>query len=163
MEMILGNVSALSSDPKAWVVAALVSLKALHSIFLYFRCPVARGVAAISEEMIANGKSFKFQPPISFLLIMTSGMALATAGLFIMSDTSYGPLALGAVVIGTFMFLTEPTRLGVNNSKMAVFGSTGAPGDANELARDRLKTAYRERATYELIIAAVVVMVLFYL
>ena len=163
MGMIIDNVAALSGDWRAWVVAALVTLKAMHSFFLYLRCPVSRGVAEITPDMISAGKEFKFRPPPSYAAIMLGGMALATAGLFLLSDAEYGPLALGSIVIGVFMFVTEPTRLFVNNAIMAVYGSVDAEGDANVLARDQLRAAHRERATYELIIAAIVLAVLFYL
>jgi len=163
METLLDGVSALSGDWRAWLVAALVSIKALHSIYLYLRCPVARGVALVTPEMVEAGKTFQFRPPISFFFIMLFGMALATGGLFTLTSASYGHLALGAIVVGVFVFTTEPTRLFVNNAKMAVYGANDAPADENLLARDGLRAAHRERALYEVIIAALVVAVLWYL
>ena len=160
METLLGNVAALSADPKAWVVAALVVLKALTSIYMSMRCPVMRGVYDVTDELIAQGKAYKIAPPPSYLIIMLGGMALAIGGLYMLNDTQYGPLALGALVVGIFMFLTEPSRLFVNGTKQAVFATTGAEGDANALARDRLKAAHMERAMYETIIAAAVVALL---
>lgn len=163
MEMMLTNVAALSSDPKAWVVAAVVAIKALVSIYLSRRCPVMRGEIDVSDEMIEEGKAYKVSPPPSFLIIMLVGIALAVVGLYMLPHPIYGPLALGALVVGMFMFMTEPTRLFVNASKMEVFASTGAPGDANALARDRLRAAHTERAVYEVIIAAAVVSLLYFL
>lgn len=160
MEMILSNVEALSHDPKAWAVAALVVAKALWSTFMALRCPIMRGSFDVTAELIDQGRNYRIAPPPSFMLIMLGGMALATGGLFMLSDTIYGPLALAAIVVGVFMFMTEPARLFVNGAKMGVFATTGAEGDANFLARDRLREAYRQRAIYEIVIAAVVVAML---
>ncbi|MEM7522756.1 MAG: hypothetical protein AAF360_03165 [Pseudomonadota bacterium] len=163
MEMILVNVAALSNDWRAWVVAGLISLKAIVSIFFYFRCPVVRGVAEIDETMIATGKSYRLNPPFSFAILMLLGMGLAIAGLYKLYDSSIGPIALGAIVVGVFLFLTEPTRLFVNASKMEVFATTGGSEEANGLARDRLRSAHLERAGFEIATAAAVLAVLYFL
>lgn len=162
METILANVATLSEDPKAWVIAGLVVLKALHSFFLRFRCPVMRGTIEVTETMVADAKAYKFRPPPSFLFIMLGGVALAVIGLYLLNDTQFGPLALIALVVGVFMFITEPTRLFVNASKMEVFATTASQDDANALARDRLRSAHMERALYEAIIAAAVVGMLWF-
>ncbi|MEL7464636.1 MAG: hypothetical protein AAFN79_11250 [Pseudomonadota bacterium] len=162
METLLANLSALSDDAKAWALAGLVTLKALHSIYLSLRCPVMRGVADVTEEMIAEAKAYKFAPPPSYLMIMIGGVAIAIAGLYMLNDTQYGPLALIALVVGVYMFITEPTRLFVNVGKMEVYSSTGEAGDRNELARDRLGAAHLERAAYETAIAVAVVAVLWF-
>ena len=162
METMLANVAALSADPKAWAIAALVVLKAAHSIFLSFRCPVMRGTLNVTEQMISEAKNYKFKPPASYLFMMLGGVALAIIGLYMLNDTQYGPLALIALVVGIFMFMTEPSRLFVNGTKTEVFATTGAEGDANELARDRLRGAHIERAIYEAIIAIAVVGTLYF-
>ena len=163
MEMIVQSVSALSDDWRAWLVAALVGLKALHSLYVSLRCPVMHGTATITEEMIEAGKSFKLQPPLSFLLTMVLGIALAVGGLYLLSNATHGPRALGLLVIGMFIFTTAPQRLTVNAAKMEVFGATGSPGDDEVLARDRLRSAYRERAFVELSIAGAVLAMLTFL
>lgn len=155
MEMIFDNVAALSLDWRAWVVAALVSLKALASIVLYALCPVTNGRAEITAEMTAEAKAFRIQPPLSYLILMLAGIALAVGGLYMMNDSQYGPLALGAMVIGVFLFITEPTRLFVNSAKQGVYAAAGDP-EASVLARDRLRGAHLERALYEIAIAAAV-------
>ena len=162
MEMMLTNIAALSADPKAWIVVAAVVLKALFSIYMSQRCPVMRGEIEISDDMQAAGKAYKVSPPPSFLIMMVGGIALAIIGLYMLPDPTYGPLALGALVIGVFMFMTEPTRLFVNASKMEVYATTGAEGDANVLARDRLRSAHTERAVYEVVIAAAAVALLYF-
>jgi hypothetical protein len=163
MEMIVHSVSALGEDWRAWLVAALVGLKALHSLWISLRCPIMRGVASISEEMVAEGKTFQLRPPFSFLLLMLTGIGLAIGGLYLLNSATYGPRALGMMVIGIFIFTTEPMRLFVNATKMEVFGATGSAGDAADLARDRLRSAYRGRALVELGIAAAVLAMLYFL
>lgn len=160
METLLDNVAALSTDPKAWVVAALVVLKALHSIWLFLRCPVMCGSIEMTEEMISAGKAYRIEPRPSYVAIMVAGVALAIGGLYMLNDTEYGPLALVALVIGMFMFMTEPSRLFVHVAKMGVFATAAGDPETNALARDRLRSAHLERAMFETIIAAVVVAML---
>lgn len=163
METLLGNVAALSSDPKAWVVAALVALKALHSIWLYLRCPVMCGSVEITDQMIEEARAYRFQPRTSYLVIMLAGMGLAIGGLYMLNDATYGPLALVALVVGVFMFITEPARLFVHSAIMGVYATAGGDPEENALARDRLRSAHRERAVYETIVAGVVLAMLFFL
>lgn len=163
MNMLLDNVAALSTDPKAWAVAALVVLKALISVFMCFRCPVVRGTHDITDAMIEEGRAYRIEPKASYLAVMLGGMALTVIGLYMLSDTSFGPLALGAVVIGMFMFMTEPSRFFVHVARMGVFATTGGEEEPNALARDRLRSAHWERAMFEAIIAAIVVAILLWL
>ncbi|MEM7544459.1 MAG: hypothetical protein AAF367_02900 [Pseudomonadota bacterium] len=163
MEMIVHSVSTLSSDWRAWIVAALVAAKAMHSLYISLRCPVMRGTATVTDEMIAEGREFKLKPPLSFLLIMLAGIGLAIGGLYMLNSATYGPRALGVMVIGIFIFTTEPMRLVVNAMKMEVFGAVGKAGDAEFLARDQLRSAYRGRAVVELVIAAAVLTMLYFL
>lgn len=159
MEMIVGNVAALSSDWRAWLVAALVTLKALYSAFSYFRCPISAGVSEITPEMTASAKTYQIKPPVSYLLVMLIGIGLAVGGLYMLHDAQYGPLALGAMTIGTFIFITEPSRIFVNSAKQGVFAAVDDP-EASHLARGRLRGAHMERAIYEIAIAASVLGVL---
>jgi len=163
MEMIVHSVSTLSNDWRAWLVAALVGLKALHSLYISLRCPVMRGTATVTEAMIEEGRNFKLQPPLTFLLSMLVGIGLAIGGLYLLNNDTHGPRALGVLVIGIFIFTTEPMRLFVNATKMGVFGATGKPGDSEFLARDQLRSAYRGRAMVELSIAAAVIAMLAFL
>lgn len=160
METIFGGVTSLSGDWRAWVVAAIVVMKAIHSVYAYMQCPVLCGRLNPDEKLIAEAKNYQFRPGFRFLAIMTAGMALAIAGLYGISYTEFGALALGAMVIGIFMFLTEPNRLTVNNAKMDVFASTGAPGEAEYVARENLKSAHLTRSKIEVGIAIGVVALL---
>lgn len=163
MEMIFSGVAALSHDWRAWIVVALVALKALHSVYHYLRCPIASGRTAPGEDDIAAARAYRYAPPRGFLAIMLGGMALAIGGLYNLDSDAYGPLALGALLIGIFMFTTEPNRLAVRSATMEVFAATGRPGDCNDLARERLRSAHRTRALIEVGIAAALLTLMYYL
>ncbi len=80
-----------------------------------------------------------------------------------LQDSQYGGLALGAIVIGVFIFMTEPTRLQVIGAQTGVFASTLGDESQTKLAREQLGHAYRERAIYETVIALAVVGVLYFI
>ncbi|MEX2521000.1 MAG: hypothetical protein WD969_16900 [Paracoccaceae bacterium] len=160
MEMILTGLSELSTDWRAWAVAALVALKATSSIYLYLHCPVLCGRVHPSEAEIAAARDYRFRPPLSYLLIMLAGITLAVVGLYLLGDATYGPLALGMLVVGVFMFSTEPNRLAVQGAVMEVIATTETGGDTNLLARDRLRGAHLSRALIETSIVATVLVML---
>lgn len=160
MEMFMSGVATLSHDWRAWLVAALVALKAAYSLFTYFRCPVLCDRVAPNEAEVAAARAYRFTPPRSYLITMLLGMSLAIGGLYALSNETYGPLGLGALVVGIFMFMTEPNRLSVHSAIMGVFAATGEPGDAVAIARDNLRSAHRTRALIELAIAAAVIALL---
>ncbi len=163
MEMIFGGVAMLKHDWRAWIVMALVALKAMHSVYLYFRCPVACGRHEPSPEDIAAARAYRFKPPLSYLILMLLGMGLAIGGLYLLGDSRLGPIALGLLVLGVFIFSSEPNRLAVQGAMKEVIATTGAEGDANLLARDNLRTAHRARAAIEVVIVAAVGALLFLL
>lgn len=163
MELILTGLSALSTDWRAWAVAALVAMKAASSIYLYLRCPVLCGRVAPSDAEIRAAQAYRFRPPLSYLLIMLAGITLAVAGLYLLGDATYGPLALGMLVIGVFMFSAEPNRLAVQSAIKEVIATIGAEDDTHILARDRLRGAHLSRALIESSIVATVLVMLFLL
>lgn len=163
METVFQGVAQLSGDWRAWLVAGLVALKALYAVWCSFRCPVANGLAAPSDAQIEIARANHYAPPPTYLAIMLGGMGLAIGGLYFLHSETYGPLALGALVIGIFMFSTEPNRLSVRNAMMQVFAATGSSEDRLALARERLKIAHRNRALIEAGIAAVVLALLLYM
>lgn len=154
MEMLIGSLSTLGDDWRAWVVAGLVSLKAVISIYYLIRCPVQNGTFEVPRELAVKSAEFKFNPPLTYLGMMLLGIGLAVGGLYLLNHPHWGPLALGIVVIGVFIFMTEPSRLRVNNSRIAVFAATLSGDDAADLARDDLRDAQKQRAMFELTIAA---------
>lgn len=163
METVFQGVAQLSGDWRAWLVAGLVALKALHAVWCSFRCPVANGILSPTEAQIAAARARNHAPPPEYLAIMLGGMGLAIGGLYFLHSEIYGPLALGALVIGIFMFSTEPNRLSVRSAMMQVFAADGESQDRLALARERLKIAHRNRALIEAGIAAVVLALLLYI
>lgn len=160
MEVFMSGVAALSHDWRAWLVAALVALKAAYSLFIYFRCPVLCHRISPSEAEVAAARAYRFTPPRSYLITMLLGMALAIGGLYALTNETYGPLGLGALVVGIFMFTTEPNRLSVHGAIMEVFASTGRSEESIAIARDNLRIAHRTRALIEVAIAAAVISLL---
>ena len=163
MEMLLDNLSGLGTNPFAWAVAALAGLRALITIFTARTCPIRSGEYQVSREEAVEAANTVFNPPRSFLFLVLFGIALAIVGLYMLQDSKYGGLALGAIVVGVFIFMTEPMRLQVIGAKTGVFASTLGDGDQTKLARDQLGYAYRERAIYEAVIALAVVGVLYFI
>ena len=163
MEMLLDNLSGLGSNPFAWAVAALAGLRALFTIYTSRTCPIKSGEYQVSREEAVEAANTVFNPPRSFLFLVLFGIALAIGGLYMLQDSEYGGLALGAIVVGVFIFMTEPMRLQVIGAKTGVFASTLGDGDQTKLARDQLGYAYRERAIYEAVIALAVVGVLYFI
>lgn len=153
MEMLIGSLSALGDDWRAWIVAGLVSVKAVISVYFLMRCPVQRGTFDVPRDLAVKAAEFKFNPPLSYLGLMLLGIALAVGGLYLLNDPGWGPLALGIIVIGVFIFMTEPSRLRVNNSRIAVFAASLSGEEATDLARDELRDARKQRAMFELAIA----------
>lgn len=160
MEMLLDNLSGLGANPFAWTVAALAGMRALFTIYTSMTCKVKSGEYQVSREEAIEAMNTVFQPPRSSLILVMLGIVLAIGGLYTLQDATYGPIGLGAIVVGVFLFMTEPTRLQVIGAKTAVFASTLADGEQPKLARDQLGYAYRERAIYEATIALAVVLVL---
>lgn len=163
MEMLLSNLANLGHNPVAWAVAALAAAKTLMSLFLLFRCPVHRGMVDVTPEMAHDAAAHRFNPPASFLALVLLGMALAVGGLYMLADSQYGALALGAMVIGTFIFVTEPSRLTVIGNMNAVFAATPKGGEDLDLARDSLKNARRQRMLMELTITLAVFATLYFI
>ncbi|MGB0411396.1 MAG: hypothetical protein ACPGFA_07395 [Pikeienuella sp.] len=160
MEMLIVSLSTLGDDWRAWVVAGLVTLKAVVSVYFLMRCPVQNGTYQVPRELAVKSAEFKFNAPLSYLGMMLLGIGLAIGGLYLLNDPHWGPLALGVVVIGVFIFMTEPSRLRVNNSRIAVFAASLANEEAVALARDDLRDAQKQRAMFELTIAVALIMAL---
>lgn len=163
MEMLLDNLSGLGANPFAWAVAALAGMRALFTIYTSMTCRIKNGEYPVSREEAVEAANTVFEPPRSFLFLVSFGIALAIGGLYMMQDSEFGGLALGAIVIGVFIFMTEPTRLQVIGAQTGVFASTLAGEEQVKLAREQLKYAYRERAIYETVIALAVVGVLYFI
>lgn len=153
MEMLIGSLAELGQDWRAWVVAGLVTLKAITSVYYLMRCPVQHGTYDVPRDLAVKSAEFKFNAPLSYLGMMVLGIAMAVGGLYLLNHPHWGPVALGVVVIGVFIFMTEPSRLRVNNSRINVFAATLSGEEALSLARDDLRDAQKQRAMFEFTIA----------
>jgi hypothetical protein len=162
METLFISLSELGSNPVTWVVVGLVALKALGSIWMVVKCPIQCGTRKIKEAEAISKTEGQFKPPLSMLWITSAGIALAVAGLYLISDPVRAPLALGMLVVGVFIFMTEPSRLRVTSSMRGVFAATLEGAEAVTLAREELKSANIQRAGIEFSIAAGLIAVLFF-
>ena len=153
METLIDSLSTLGADWRAWVVAGFISVKAMISFYYLMRCPVQCGKFDISRELAVKSAAFKFNAPLSYLVMMLLGIGLAVGGLYLLDNPRLGPLALGIIVIGVFIFMTEPSRLRVNNSTIAVYAASLGSEETASLARDDLRDAQKQRAMFELTIA----------
>ena len=93
---------------RALSARALAGAKAISSIVMIFFCKIRTGEYQPSEAEARDAANSVFAPPKSFLFLLVFGMALAIGGLYMLADARYGGLALGAMVIGVFIFMTEP-------------------------------------------------------
>ncbi|MGB0507870.1 MAG: hypothetical protein ACPGGK_16915 [Pikeienuella sp.] len=162
METLFNSLSDLGSNPVAWAVVGLVALKALGSIWMVVKCPIQCGTRKIQQEEAKAKAEGQFNPPLSMLWLTLAGIGLAVAGLYMISEPDSGPLALGMLVVGVFIFMTEPSRLRVTASMRGVFAATLEGAEAVSLAREELKAANMQRATIEFAIAAGLIGVLFF-
>lgn len=160
MEMLVTSLAELGSDWRAWVLAALVSAKAFVSIWFYLRCPIQCGKFEVPRELAEESSRYQFNPPWSFLLLMSAGVTMATVGLYTLDDPRFGHVALAVLIIGVFLFMTEPSRLRVHSARIGAFAATLKGAEAAAVARDDLRQAQKQRAAFEASIAAGLVMAL---
>lgn len=153
METLLTNLSLLGHNPFAWAVAALVGLRAAFSVYMTLRCPVARGVYQPTREEAEAAANERFGATRGYLLLMVVGMALAIGGLYTIANDRYGAVALGALVVGVFLIMTEPSRLQVTAAVKSVYASTLRGAEHVALARESLQGAHVQRTMIEVVIA----------
>ena len=152
--MEMGNVLAsfqhLCDNPLAWALVALGAMKMAHSVYLYRFCPEfsPRLLRVDPEEARALAEAaFRHSP--RFLVVMLAGMGLAIGGLYLLQDAAWGGLALAAMVIGTFLLVTEPAHLAVFDNRLRVIAARVREVDAREAALDRLRASHFERIGLE--------------
>ena len=90
MEMLLDNLSGLGSNPFAWAVAALAGLRALLTIYTSMTCKIRSGEYRVSRDQAIEAANTVFNPPRSFLFLVSFGIALAIGGLYMLQDSEYG-------------------------------------------------------------------------
>jgi hypothetical protein len=153
MDSVLTAFRNLCDTPVGWIMLALVSLKTLHSIVSFLRCPLLHGQPYIAPERArALLDNPMFHSP-RFLGFMLSGIALAVGGLYSVQNPEIGHFAIAAIVLGVFVMLVEPSRLSIDENGLRVAALGDAQGETRELALDRLRAAHLERLTMEVLFA----------
>ena len=124
MSGFMNIIHAIGSDPRAWVVLALFAARALWSVVSYYRCPtVCREQARIKREKMGD-YTWRFVPA------MLIGITLAVLGLFRLSHGAASPgVALFLLILGVYIFTTEPVRRQIFQAERKAADETGGPGE----------------------------------
>ncbi len=153
MDSVLTAFRNLCDTPVGWIMLALVTLKTVHSIVMFIRCPMLHGAPYIAPERArALLDSPTFHRP-RFLGTMLAGIALAVGGLYSVQAPEIGHFAIAAIVLGVFLMLVEPSQLSIEENGLRVAAVGPVEGEARELAVDRLRAAHLERLTMETLFA----------
>jgi hypothetical protein len=156
MQTVLNSFRELADMPVALGILAAVALRAGWSLVIFFACPVMRGADRLDPEVARAyvGKAHVSAP--RFLISMLIGLALSIGGLYALRDPALGPLALGAIILGVFILIAEPSRLSVEENTQRVAAARLEGPDAQALAIDRLRASHIERIAMEVGVAALI-------
>ena len=127
----LDNIFAALTHPLAKWVALAFALRALWSLVSWRMCPVASGREDVAKY---NGFGAKRQAlwrhSWRFFIIMIAGIALSVTGLFKLA--TYGgdaPLGLFLLVLGIYLFTTEPVRMQILDAEDRIVDILRGGGD----------------------------------
>lgn len=149
MDNVLTAFRNLCDTPVGWIMLALVTAKALHSIFMFLRCPLLHGAPPVPPDRAqALLDSPMFHSP-RFLAMMGLGIALAVGGLYSVQNPAIGHFAIAAIVLGVFVMLVEPSHLSITENGLRVAALGTAEGETRELALERLRASHLERLAME--------------
>ncbi|MGG7567940.1 hypothetical protein ACQ5SO_17435 [Rhodovulum sp. DZ06] len=111
-------------------LALLLGLRAVWTVIAWRRCPQMRGEGA---GMSFNGNERLWK--LRFAAVMLLGIGLSVWGLLRLArEGAEAPLALIALVVGIYLFTTEPVRRTLADARKRVHDSVGAPTHANNLS-----------------------------
>jgi hypothetical protein len=160
MHAVMVSFRNLCDDPVAWGVIGLIAIKAFASVMTYTRCPLLRNPLSLSPEDAEAMVHRRVLHSPRFLALMILGILLAIGGLYTVSDPAYGALGLAAIVIGAFILIVEPSQLSIEENQLRVAAVGCKPGEAMDLAMDRLRWSHLERIAIEVALAAALVLIL---
>lgn len=160
MQNVLSSLRDLCDMPAAWGIFAVVALRAAWSVVSYFRCPLMRGSLDIDPAAARAAVNARFRHSPRFLIAMVAGIALSVGGLYALTVPDAGPVALAAIVFGTFILIVEPSRLTVEDNELRVTAARAQGGDALVFAQERLRAAHVERLMIEVGLAGLLLVAL---
>lgn len=121
----------LGHHPAAKWLALLLGLRAVLTLVAWRRCPLSHG-ACLRAPQVRNPR---LSAKMRFGAIMASGIALSVWGLLRLArEGAEAPLALLALVLGIYLFTTEPVRRGLDEARNRVVQGLNGPGHADNVA-----------------------------
>ncbi len=125
MSAFMNIFNTVGTDPRAWIVLALFAARALWSLVELARCPVVAGRADAAS--MTPTRQMKGRFPVLMIL----GITLSIVGLFKISLGAPQPaLALFLLLLGVYLFITEPVRRQIAVAEQRVADAAGGPGEA---------------------------------
>ena len=155
MNGLMNIIDVIGADPMAkWVVAAL-GLRALWTIIAWRKCPLARGTDALTPQQARDMRQQAFAHSWRFLLVMVTGIVLAVFGLFQLAEHgAEAPLALFMLILGVYLFTTEPARHQVQDAERRVLETSDGPAEQRELSASLLRGSHFRLISIEVGIVA---------
>ena len=90
-----------------------------------------------------------------FLLVMVTGIVLAVFGLFQLAEHgAEAPLALFMLILGVYLFTTEPARHQVQDAERRVLETSDGPAEQRELSASLLRGSHFRLISIEVGIVA---------
>jgi hypothetical protein len=150
MSGFMNIIHTVGVDPRAWIVLALFAARAIWSIVSLSRVS-ARAGAVSAAATSDSDRMLSWRFPAT----MVVGIALAIIGLFRLSHGAAQPaFALFLLLLGVYLFTTEPVRRQIAIAELRLREATGGPGE------DVAITDYRESQLRLIVIEVLIVAVL---
>ncbi|HEU0222287.1 MAG TPA: hypothetical protein VFR34_08800 [Paracoccaceae bacterium] len=161
MDGFLEILLKVGNDPKSWVVVALLGLWAGASLYRLVKCPIANARIKLSPESAHATLNRRIRHPLSYLVIMLLGMAVAVAGLIGLSKQDDGStLPFFMLAVGLFVILTLPVRMRIKDAELRVIAAQTE--ESRAVLAQTLRHEHRALLHYEfgilLLLALVLVM-----
>jgi len=157
MAALLDELQMLAGNPVAWGAVPVLALFVLTSIWHWWTCPLIARTASITLE---QARAVVGQPRIAgprYFLLMMGGIVATLAGLTLIAEGIYPLLAFYLLLGGVFVIQTEPTRLQIRESEMAVVAARAHGEEAMRIAVERLETTAMWLMTIQCVMLAATV------
>lgn len=152
MNMLISELQMLASDPRSWLVVAVMAALVVHSLVYFFMCPYAQGRANITDEAVLEARQSTFKPGARYGVMMIVGIILTITGLFMIAEGIKPTLALAAMVAGIVIVQTEPTRTIIRENTQRVISFRDDTGTKLEAAQIRLRGSHIELVVKNLVL-----------
>jgi len=142
VNMLLRELSALSSDPFAWGAVLLLASFAVYALWHWRVCPLLHERARIDRADAAAALERPLADGARFLLFMLGGIAATLTGLTFIAEGAYPTVAFYLLLAGLFVIQTEPARREVRQSELRVVAAELEGDEARHAALERLRSAH---------------------